>query len=54
MKIIQNFKKKNKMMNWAKVLFPMCRSLTGKGNEQTFNFIKKKIFVKNFRKKKFS
>jgi len=31
------------MMNWAKTLFPINRSLTGKGVKQTINFAQKKI-----------
>ena len=38
--------KKNKliinypMLKWAKSLFPLCRSLTGKGTQQTLRFFK--------------
>ncbi len=28
-------------MEWAKDLFPICRSLTGKGNIKTLNYFKK-------------
>ena len=31
------------MMNWAKTLFPINRSLTGKGVKQTISFAQKKI-----------
>lgn len=38
------------MMKWANDLFPLCRSLTGRGNEQTFKYIKenanKKFIIK--------
>ena len=34
-------KKNLKMMEWAKDLFPICRSLTGKGNIKTLNYFKK-------------
>jgi len=36
------------MMKWAKDLFPISRSLTGKGNEETFKYIIKNI-NKNFK-----
>ncbi len=45
-------KKKIKMMKWAKELFPICRSLTGKGNVKTLNFFKqinKDFKIKYFR-----
>jgi aminopeptidase-like protein len=38
--------KKINMMKWAKDLFPIPRSLTGKGNEETFKYI-----IKNINKK---
>lgn len=44
-------KKKFKMMNWAKDLFPICRSLTGKGNVETLNYLKK--INQNFKIKTF-
>jgi aminopeptidase-like protein len=34
-----NIQNNFKMMNWAKDLFPLCRSLTGSGNDQTFKYI---------------
>jgi len=40
--------KKINMMKWAKDLFPISRSLTGKGNEETFKYIIKNI-NKNFK-----
>ena len=45
---LSNFKKKFYMMKWAKDLFPFCRSLTGQGNEETFNYIINNI-NKNFK-----
>ena len=39
------------MMAWAKILFPINRSITGDGVRQTINFIKKNI-NRNFKKKK--
>ena len=33
----------NRYINLGKVLFPICRSLTGKGNRKTLRIIKKKI-----------
>jgi len=33
----------NQMYNWAKDLFPICRSITGKGVRETFNYIKKEL-----------
>ena len=39
-----------KMMAWAKILFPINRSITGDGVRQTINFIKKNI-NRNFKKK---
>jgi aminopeptidase-like protein len=41
-------KKKIHMMKWAKDLFPFCRSLTGQGNLNTFNYIIKNV-NKNFK-----
>ena len=29
------------MLKWAKILFPICRSLTGKGTQKTLRFFKK-------------
>jgi aminopeptidase-like protein len=43
MDTLKLFKKKNKMMKWAEDLFPLCRSLTGRGNIKTFKYIKNKI-----------
>ena len=40
---LSSFKKKNKLMHWAKDLFPICRSITGEGNRKTLNYIKKNI-----------
>ena len=31
----------NKMYKWANDLFPICRSITGKGVRQTFDILKK-------------
>ena len=28
------------MLKWAKILFPICRSLTGKGTQKTLRFFK--------------
>ena len=42
-----------KMMSWANDLFPINRSITGKGVRETINFIKKKI-NNNFKIKKIS
>ena len=44
-------KKNIKMMEWAKDLFPICRSLTGKGNIETLNYFKK--INKDFRIKSY-
>ena len=33
--------KKPDMMKWAKELFPLCRSLTGKGTQLTLRYFKK-------------
>ena len=44
-------KKNIKMMKWAKDLFPICRSLTGKGNIETLNYFKK--INKNFKIKSY-
>jgi aminopeptidase-like protein len=33
----------NQMYNWAKDLFPICRSITGKGVRETLNYIKKEL-----------
>ena len=41
------------MMSWANDLFPINRSITGKGVRETINFIKKKI-NNNFKIKKIS
>ena len=38
-KIVKNYSKE--MMNWAKTLWPYNRSLTGKGNIKTLNFLNK-------------
>ena len=45
---------KNKiyMMRWANDLFPICRSLSGKGNITTLNYLKK--INKNFKIKYFN
>lgn len=40
------------MMRWAKDLFPICRSLSGKGNILTLNYLKK--INKNFKIKYFN
>ena len=45
---LSNFKKKFYMMKWAKDLFPFCRSLTGQGNKETFNYIINNV-NKNFK-----
>ena len=45
-----NNKKSINMMKWAKVLFPINRSITGKGLRKTIKFIKK--INKNFKKYK--
>ena len=29
------------MLKWAKILFPYCRSITGKGTQKTLRFFKK-------------
>ena len=42
----------NPMMKWAKDLFPICRSITGKGIKQTISYLKKinsEVKVKNFK-----
>ena len=33
--------KNNQMFNWAKDLFPICRSITGEGVRKTLNYCKK-------------
>ena len=38
-----SFRKKYKLTKWAKDLFPICRSITGKGNRETIKYIKKNI-----------
>ena len=38
---MRNNIKSLKMMRWAKVLFPINRSITGKGLRQTIKFVKK-------------
>ena len=43
--------KNNQMFNWAKDLFPICRSITGEGVRKTLNYCKKihdEIKIKNF------
>ena len=39
LKIVKDYSKE--MMNWAKTLWPYNRSLTGKGNIKTLNFLNK-------------
>ena len=39
------------MLKWAKSLFPLCRSLTGKGTQQTlypYQNLNKKISSRNY------
>tara|TARA_E500000178_G_C16560215_1_gene546987 strand:+ start:110 stop:295 length:186 start_codon:yes stop_codon:yes gene_type:complete len=38
------------MMTWAKILFPINRSITGEGLRKTIKFIKEKV-NKKFKKK---
>ena len=35
-----SFDKVYPMLKWAKTLFPICRSLTGKGTQETLRFFK--------------
>ena len=38
-----SFRKKYKLIKWAKDLFPICRSITGDGTRETIRYIKKNI-----------
>jgi aminopeptidase-like protein len=42
-KDFSSFKKKYKLTKWGKDLFPICRSITGKGTRKTINYIKKNV-----------
>ena len=42
-KEFSSFKKKYKLTKWGKDLFPICRSITGKGTRKTINYIKKNV-----------
>tara|TARA_Y100000590_G_scaffold446552_1_gene580436 strand:+ start:8701 stop:10008 length:1308 start_codon:yes stop_codon:yes gene_type:complete len=43
---MKNLSNKNSLYKWMIDLFPICRSLTGKGVDQTLNYLKNKIGIK--------